>query len=382
MELVLEILNPDNAGAKQQLSRAFGLLGGCIGRDENVHWPLTDNGQQMSRDHARIHFRTGHFWLTDMSTNGTWLKATGERLEKHLSVRIDDGVVYQMGGFDIRARLEGAQPSPAVEAPAAPVSSLMIPEHIDFSQSPTSPLPDSPPVEPQQCGDYAPIEREHMIVPTLAPPTPEPEPIPEPLPPDQNELFWQHFAQALGVDLDGLDQTRREALALETARLFKLSVGHLQQSLRTRTELKNELRLALTTGQYVRQNTLKHAATTRDALKGLLLDSPSTAHAERSITRSFSDLQAHQVAMLSASRAALRSTLDHFAPQHLALRFEREGHKPFFATSGALWRQYGRYHQALAQDDDWSERLLARDFAQAYEEQVRLIDSLQTDPQG
>ncbi|WP_297843714.1 hypothetical protein, partial [Pseudomonas sp.] len=34
------------------------------------------------------------------------------------------------------------------------------------------------------------------------------------------------------------------------------------------------------------------------------------------------------------------------------------------------------------QDDDWSERLLARDFVQAYEEQVRLIDSLHTDPQG
>jgi type VI secretion system protein ImpI len=36
----------------------------------------------------------------------------------------------------------------------------------------------------------------------------------------------------------------------------------------------------------------------------------------------------------------------------------------------------------LQQDDDWSERLLARDFAQAYEEQVRLIGSLHHDYQG
>lgn len=382
MELVLEILNPDNAVAKQQPRKAFGLQGGHIGRDEHLHWVLTDKGQQMSRDHARVHYRTGHFWLTDMSTNGTWLKATGERLEKHLSVRIDDGVVYQMGGFDVRARLLAAKQTPVVETPATPVSSLTIPEHIDFSQLPSSTLPESLPVEPQQCADYAPIEREHMVLPTLVPPTPEPVPIPEPLSPDQHELFWQQFAHALGVDLDDLDQTRREALAIDTARLFTLSIGHLQQSLRTRTELKNELRLALTTGQYARQNTLKHAATTRDAVRGLLLDRPSAAQAERSITRSFSDLQAHQVAMLSASRAALRSTLDHFAPQHLTLRFERDGHKPLFATAGSLWRQYGRYHQALAEDDDWSERLLARDFAQVYEEQVRLIDSLHTDPQG
>lgn len=384
MELVLEILNPDSAGADQiDLRRVFGLLGGCIGRDKNLHWPLYDKGQQTSRDHARVHFRAGHFWLTDMSSNGTWLKASGTRLEKHLPVRIDDGVVLQMGSLDIRARVLGAvTPSLPVETQAAPARSLIIPEDVDFSQLPTSPLGDSPAVEPLQCADYANIEREHMIVPTLVPPTPQAEPLPEALPPDHNELFWQQFAQALGLDLEGLDQARREALAIDTARLFKLSVSHVQQSLRTRTELKNELRLALTTGPYARQNILKHAATTGDAIKGLLLDSPSAAQADRAITRSFSDLQAHQVAMLSASRAALRSTLEHFAPPHLALRFERDGHKPLLATAGSLWRQYGRYHQALAEDDDWSERLLARDFAQAYEEQVRLIASLHTDPQG
>ncbi|WP_367946894.1 type VI secretion system-associated FHA domain protein [Klebsiella pneumoniae] len=52
------------------------------------------------------------------------------------------------------------------------------------------------------------------------------------------------------------------------------------------------------------------------------------------------------------------------------------------ATSGSRWRAYGRYHQSLCQDDDWSERLLARDFAQAYEEQVRLISTLYTEHQG
>ncbi len=52
------------------------------------------------------------------------------------------------------------------------------------------------------------------------------------------------------------------------------------------------------------------------------------------------------------------------------------------ATAGSRWRAYGRYHQSLCQDDDWSERLLARDFAQAYEEQVRLISTLYTEHQG
>ena len=87
------------------------------------------------------------------------------------------------------------------------------------------------------------------------------------------------------------------------------------------------------------------------------------------------------MALLSASRAALRGTLEHFSPERMTLRFERD-HKPLLATSGSRWRAFTRYHQALQQDDDWSERLLARDFAQAYAEQVRLIGSLHHDYQG
>ncbi|MNO03105.1 hypothetical protein D3C81_2237140 [compost metagenome] len=73
--------------------------------------------------------------------------------------------------------------------------------------------------------------------------------------------------------------------------------------------------------------------------------------------------------------------LEHFSPRQLGLQFER-GRTPLLRTAGSQWRAYVRYHQALGQDDEWSERLLARDFAQAYAEQVRLIGTLHTDAQG
>jgi type VI secretion system protein ImpI len=92
-------------------------------------------------------------------------------------------------------------------------------------------------------------------------------------------------------------------------------------------------------------------------------------------------LQAHQVALLTASRAAVRGALEHFSPQQLTLRFERDN-KSLLATSGSRWRAYSRYHHALLQNDDWSERLLARDFVQAYEEQIRLISILHADYPG
>ena len=164
--------------------------------------------------------------------------------------------------------------------------------------------------------------------------------------------------------------------------MLKQSIGGLQQSLHTRSELKNELRLAQTLVQGPQKNPLKFAIDAGEALDILLQPSkPGQMPAEQAVSRAFRDLQAHQVALLTASRAAIRATLEHFSPQQLTLRFERDN-KPLLATSGSRWRAYGRYHQALRQDDDWSERLLARDFAQAYEEQIRLISTLNIDLQG
>ncbi|WP_134623086.1 type VI secretion system-associated FHA domain protein TagH, partial [Pseudomonas aeruginosa] len=214
-----------------------------------------------------------------------------------------------------------------------------------------------------------------------APAAPQ-EPVESPRP-GRDEAFWQRFGQALGMDLEGLDGAAREALAIDAAGLLRQCIGGLQQSLRTRSELKNELRLSLSTLRDTGKNPLRFSADAGEALGHLLRDGkPGQLSGEQAVARSFRDLQAHQVALLGASRAAVRATLEHFSPQQLALRFERDGRRPLLATSGSRWRAYGRYHQSLCQDDDWSERLLARDFAQAYEEQVRLISTLYTEHQG
>ncbi|WP_219063406.1 type VI secretion system-associated FHA domain protein TagH [Pseudomonas sp. UMAB-08] len=393
MELVLEILNSEQSDPSQVNRKVFTVAGGSIGRRGNADWLIIDSTSQVSRRHALVSYCGSHFCLTDLSTNGTWDNTTGERMTRGDELRIVDGGVYQMGRFEVRAQVlrDSVEPAAEVSTPTPPSGNRMtIPEDAYFGQMPMAsvdqPFASSMPApESQQCADYAPIEREHVRTPTLVAPTPTAEPIPEPPPAPpahQGEVFWQQFAQALGIDIDDLDPEGREALAVNTARLFKQCIGGLQQSLRTRSELKNELRLALTTGQYIHKNPLKHAVSASEAVNSLLLASKPQLSAEQAISRTFHDLQAHQVALLSASRAALRSTLEHFAPQHLTLRFERDGHNPLFATAGSQWRAYGRYHQALSQDDDWSERLLARDFAHAYEEQVRLVDSLHTDYQG
>ena len=396
MELVFELLRTKQFVPAQLCKKAFTRAGGAIGRGMDCEWIIPDETRRLSSHHALISFREGAFFLTDTSTNGILDSASGAFLHKGQTVRIEHDSVYVLSDFQIRARLVHAPATFDVEVGLPQAAGSMIPDNafldldplhaidqqegtewkIDELISPGLARQDTP-----QRADYARIDLESLMVPQLIDAPPEPVAA-STVVEHQADGFWDKFAGALGVDLKGLDHDAREALALSAASLLKQSVSGLQQSLRTRNELKNELRLAQSMVQGAQKNPLKLAIDAGEVL-GLLLqpNRPGQLPPEQAIPRAFRDLQAHQVALLTASRAVVRSALAHFAPQQLTLRFERDN-KPLLATDGSRWRAYGRYHQALRQDDDWSERLMARDFAQAYEEQVRLISTLHNDDQG
>lgn len=398
MELVFDVVSAQQFVPGLLTTKSFKHAGGIIGRAEDCDWVIPDRKRVLSSRHAAVSFRDGAFYLTDTSSNGVQLKDSGASLPKGQPQRIDHGSVYCLGDFEIRARL--TQDPAVFEADigrSQPAGSI-IPDDAFLDLDPLTALDQQervyaevddltaiirPHTAQAQQRDYAQIDEENLLLPELVMPTqaPQSKPAAEPvrLPPS----FWEKFGDALGVKLDDLDDEAREALALNAAKLLKQSVGSLQQSLRTRSELKNELRLALTTVQSAGNNPLKHTSDSSEALTALLRGGKSAQlPAEQAISRGFRDLQAHQVALLAASRAALKGMFEQLSPEHLALRFEREGRKPLIATAGSRWRAYRRLHSSLEQNDDWSDRLFARDFAQAYEEQVRLIATLNTDVQG
>lgn len=399
MELLFELAGGEPPARKQQLSRTFKQAGGIIGRAESCDWIIVDVDSHVSNKHAQITFSDGDFFLTDLSTNGTEILHSGQRLshllrkgETHL---IEHGSRYRLGKFEIQARLVkdsarfvGGMDSGPIPDSFIPDDSFMaldlldeVPHQADsdlgcFDEL----LPTHAAQQASEQGvDYGPADRQNLLLPELVA---EPLPVatPEPVEPEhQSNDFWQRFGAAIGTDLSAMDQDHREALAVNAAVLLKQSIASLQQTLRTRSELKNELRLTLSMAQHTGTNPLKYAGDASEALNLLL--QPQRAGqltADQAVARAFRDVQAHQVALLAASRMALRGALDHFSPRQLALRFERDARKPLFRTKAARWQAYERYHHALCQDDDWIERLLARDFAQAYEEQVRLIATLNT----
>lgn len=398
MELVFDVVGAQQFAPGLQTSKTFRQAGGVIGRAEGCDWVMPDRKRVLSGRHAAISYRDGAFFLTDTSSNGIQLKDSGASLTKGQPQRIEHGSVYCLGDYEIQARLIQAPSVFETDVGRSQPAGSVIPDDAFLDLDPLIAMDQQERVyaqtddldlalvslhqqTPQR--DYARIDMESLSLPELVEPQVAPEPTPVVVPEQRSQAFWERFGEALGVSMDGMDEAAREAMAIDTARLLRQSVASLQQSLRTRSELKNELRLALTTVQSAGNNPLKHSVNSADAMSSLLRGGrPGQLPAEQAINRAFRDIQAHQVALLAASRAAVKAMFEQFSPEQLVLRYERDGHKPLFATAASRWRAYRKLHQALGQDDDWSDRLFARDFAKAYEEQVRLIATLDSPVQG
>lgn len=396
MELVFDMVSAPQPLDGSAASKTFRLAGGIIGRAEGCDWVLPDRNRVVSGKHAMVTFDNGAFYLTDTSSNGIHLKDSGMPMVKGEPVRIEHGQVFCLGDYQIRARLR-QDPSEFDSAlPHSQSTGNIIPDDAFLDLDPLNALDQQeerqyrdelswglPAESAEQPHDYARIDMERLPVPELVPPPTAPvEPPVSAAEPALADTFWARYSQALGVSLDGLPDAQREALAIAAANLLRQCVSHLQQSLKTRSELKSELRLAQTTVQTAGNNPLKHAADSSEALTLMLRGKePGQLSATQATARAYRDLQAHQVALSAASRAALRGMLEHFSPEQLNLRFEREG-KGLLNTNGARWKAYTRFHQTIQAEEDWSKRLFARDFANAYEEQIRLIATLNMDTQG
>lgn len=270
MELVFEILNANQFVPSRLCQKTFGPAGGMIGRGEDCHWVVPDRERLLSKRHAQVSFRDGAFFLTDTSGNGTSHRESGVRLPKGEPVPILDGNAYVMGDFEILARLVSGSAGSLAGANCPMSIDSFIPDDAFLELDPLKALDQqeralldinelitTAAVPPDALGrpDYARVDMESLLLPELvgAPVEPGSAPIPPTeIMGDFHDGFWQRFGMALGMDLESLDGQAREALAINAALLLKQSIQGLQQSLRTRSESKSELRLAQTYEEQVR----------------------------------------------------------------------------------------------------------------------------------
>ncbi|WP_259639855.1 type VI secretion system-associated FHA domain protein [Pseudomonas syringae group genomosp. 3] len=227
----------------------------------------------------------------------------------------------------------------------------------------------------RQLQDCAGVEGDYLCLPQL---------IASPIPAiarqreEHTDAFWKQFGGALGIELTSVDLATREASAIKVARLFKRCLAGLQQSLKIRNEITDELYADLSDITHPDVSGVE-SATGETLINSLLNEEPRYLLTEETIARAFRELQAHETAMLAGCRAMAQATLEHFSPRQLGWQFERDRGRPWLLTDGRQWRDYARHHHDLQRSGQWDEHLLAHNFAPAYQQQFRLIVSFHQD---
>ena len=93
-------------------TKVFGVHGGSIGRASDNDWILPDPERYVSGHHATIEYRDGGYWLTDTSSNGTYLNEDAAPMSDVGSQALKDGDRLRLGDYEVIVSIDAANDFP------------------------------------------------------------------------------------------------------------------------------------------------------------------------------------------------------------------------------------------------------------------------------
>ncbi len=108
MALTLSIIKSPSGVSGQETQKIFSEGGGTIGRGESNDWVLSDPDRFLSSRHCSVSFEDGQFYLTDMSTNGTFMNGAAEPIGKGGKILLGDGDTVDMGDYRLQAVIQAS----------------------------------------------------------------------------------------------------------------------------------------------------------------------------------------------------------------------------------------------------------------------------------
>ena len=179
------------------------------------------------------------------------------------------------------------------------------------------------------------------------------------------------FLVGAGLQPTDLKVSGAQAMTSAGSALRRVISG-LVVMLEARARAKAQLGAQGTSLEFDGNNPLKFARAPEKAI-AQLLNPPERGFmsADRAIDDAFRDLQAHQMATLTAMQGALAATLARFSPQAIRDRAESQGFLAKLLPGGreaTLWHAYEREFEGVAKGSDEAFMdVFAKEFRQAYE---------------
>ncbi|MBR0869384.1 type VI secretion system-associated FHA domain protein TagH [Bradyrhizobium tropiciagri] len=119
-----------------------------IGRDRHLDWTLPDPSRMISGKHCEVHYRDGGYWLSDVSTNGTFLNGADQRMRGAHRLRNGDRLV--IGHYVIVVSLDLDEPGEASPSHGAQQQAPLARQHADYQELWAADRDVPPPIDPQQ----------------------------------------------------------------------------------------------------------------------------------------------------------------------------------------------------------------------------------------
>ena len=421
MPLRLEIVSDQKRALGERSTKEFGMDGGSIGRSLESDWVLPDPERFISSRHASIDYRSGSYYLIDMSTNGVYVNESEVPVGRGKPQRLFSGDRLRLGEYDVRVTIDdddtvgnaletGEHIDPVttaqlVDAPDLTSKDLievteitgnveiadLVSEHaqadelrrdaelaamnLELEAEPTATAVVEPDPElASQATPKAKVKREKKV--TRANKAEEkPRKTARSSAPatDQaSDVDLKPFFRAAGLDQQQLDPRQTALLLQRLGQIAREVVVGITETLHQRAEQKNTLRLAHTTIQPNNNNPLKFAAGVDEALHNLLFkDAAEYLPAVEAVRESFADVRIHQDALLKSMFVAFIDFVERLDPEELQNKFDRgmkRGAILGAANKMKYWDLYSELYQVMTQHPPGQfPHLFAEELARAYE---------------
>lgn len=185
------------------------------------------------------------------------------------------------------------------------------------------------------------------------------------------------FINALGLGDRNLSEAEIGRINQLAGEVLREMVAGIMQVLGSRSAIKNEFRMNVTTIQPVENNPLKFSANVDDALENMFLKSGNSyKQPVEAVREGFEGVAEHQVAILAGIREAFKGVIERFDPLILEERFAKLNKGGILSGSHKAknWESFSSYYEELVGDVDKSfQHLFGDGFVRAYEDQLQKL---------
>ena len=134
MVLKVEVVESPQGAVISEASKTISEQGGSFGRGENNSWVLDDPERFLSSRHCEFSYEAGQYYLTDLSTNGTFMNGSPEPLGRGSKVQLQNGDKIELGEYKFAVQLDSASSDfvgdsglDPFSSPASPFDSAPLP---------------------------------------------------------------------------------------------------------------------------------------------------------------------------------------------------------------------------------------------------------------